>query len=74
MKWLLLVLAVGSTLAGCAAHTRESEPVYFMSGDAVYTSDVTRDPLYQEARRRSDDPAAVQSRRDFAQPAFGFWR
>jgi hypothetical protein len=71
MKWLLIVLTIGSSLAGCAAQTRESEPVYYMTGDGTYVRTES-----QQARSRSadDERAAQLSRRDFAQPAFGFWR
>ena len=64
MKYLLVIVALGAGLAGCAMQTTEAEQGYYASGRLP-------DPALQ---KQMDDKerAQEQSARDFAQPR-GLW-
>ena len=62
MRWVLIALVMGSTLAGCSARTA--------SMDDVFASPATEGQLtpVKKTRTGDEDPGKAWSVRDFASP------
>jgi hypothetical protein len=62
MRWVVISLVIGSTLAGCSVRTAQMDGGYASPGDQTRL-----DPV-RKTGTADEEPGKAQSVRDFAQP------
>jgi hypothetical protein len=62
MRWVVIALVMGSTLAGCSVRTAQMNDGYASPGDQERLNPVRKTGTADE------DPGKAQSVRDFSQP------